>query len=144
MSINNSSVIKEKGESQKGGFKKTKQVKFSEKWTFLTPWYAHVFVFRKTWRVLFSWNTHFEIRPFKNSSSVLHNFLWVSSTVQKVQEKFQFQEKACMEGRMDIGTDPILKNLSGYCCRSNLYVLILPYKIGLLCFTLFLVSVLRG
>ena len=40
--------------------------------------------------------------------AVLHNFLWVSSTVQKVQEKFQFQEKACMEGRMDIGTDPIL------------------------------------
>ena len=68
-----SSVIRQKGESQKGCFKKTKRAKFSEKRTFLTPWYAlrsvsirgsEIFVFWKTWRALFFWNTHFEIRPF--------------------------------------------------------------------------------
>ena len=36
------SVIRQKGESQNGCFKKTKHAKFSEKQTFLTPWYAHV------------------------------------------------------------------------------------------------------
>ena len=35
-------VLKQKGESQNGGKKKANHVKFSEKWTFLTPWYAHV------------------------------------------------------------------------------------------------------
>ena len=53
--------------------RKTKHTKFSEKRTFLTPWYAHVrvrirrqemFVFRKIWRALFSCNARFEIRPF--------------------------------------------------------------------------------
>ena len=39
---NISSVIRQKGESQNGCFKKTKEAKFSEKWIFLTPWYAHV------------------------------------------------------------------------------------------------------
>ena len=37
---NYSLVIKQKDESQKGGGKKTKQAKFSEKRLFLTPWYA--------------------------------------------------------------------------------------------------------
>ena len=36
------SVIGQKDESQNGCFKKTKHAKFSEKRTFLTPWYAHV------------------------------------------------------------------------------------------------------
>ena len=36
-----SSVLRQKGESQNGCFKKTKHTKFSEKRTFLTPWYAH-------------------------------------------------------------------------------------------------------
>ena len=35
----NSSVIRQKGESQNGCFKKTKHAKFSEKRTFPTPWY---------------------------------------------------------------------------------------------------------
>ena len=35
--INQSSVIRQKGESQNGCFKKTKHAKFSEKQTFLTP-----------------------------------------------------------------------------------------------------------
>ena len=48
-----SSVIRQKGESQNGCFKKTKHSKFSE-----------MFVFRKIWRALFSWNIRFEIRPF--------------------------------------------------------------------------------
>ena len=43
----NSSVIRQKGEPQNGCFKKTKHTKFSEKRTFLTPWY------RKIWRALF-------------------------------------------------------------------------------------------
>ena len=33
---------RQKGESQNGCFKKIEQVKFSEKQTFFTPWYAHV------------------------------------------------------------------------------------------------------
>ena len=37
----NSSVMRQKGESQNGCFKKTKHVKFSEKRTFFTRWYAH-------------------------------------------------------------------------------------------------------
>ena len=37
-----SSVTRQKGQSQDGGTKKIKQAKFSEKLTFLTPWYAHV------------------------------------------------------------------------------------------------------
>ena len=59
--------------------KKTKHVKFSEKRTFFTPWYAHVrahmctyvcvsgsknYVFRKISRALFSWNIRLEIGPF--------------------------------------------------------------------------------
>ena len=39
-----SSVIRQKGESKNGCFKKIKRAKFSEKRTFLTPWYAHVCV----------------------------------------------------------------------------------------------------
>ena len=35
--MTNSSVIKQKGESQNGGNKKTKHAKFSEKQTLLTP-----------------------------------------------------------------------------------------------------------
>ena len=38
----NSSVIRQKGESQNECFKKTKHAKFSEKRTFLTPWHAHI------------------------------------------------------------------------------------------------------
>ena len=41
----NSSVIRQKGKSQNGCFKKTKHAKFSEKRTFLTPWYAHQSLF---------------------------------------------------------------------------------------------------
>ena len=40
--LKKSSVIRQKGESQNGSFKKTKHAKFSEKRTFLTPWYGHV------------------------------------------------------------------------------------------------------
>ena len=40
--LSNSSVIRQKGESRKGCFRKTKHIKFSKKRTFLTPWYAHV------------------------------------------------------------------------------------------------------
>ena len=36
------SVIRQKGKSQNGCFKKTKHVKFSEKQIFLTPWYTRV------------------------------------------------------------------------------------------------------
>ena len=36
------SVIRQKGESLNGCYKKTKHVKFSEKWTFLTPRYTYV------------------------------------------------------------------------------------------------------
>ena len=36
------SVIRQKGDNQNGCFKKTNHAKFSEKRTFLIPWYAHV------------------------------------------------------------------------------------------------------
>ena len=36
-----SSVISQKGESKNSCSKKVKHTKFSEKWTFLTSWYAH-------------------------------------------------------------------------------------------------------
>ena len=42
------SVIRQKGESQSGCFKKTKHVKCSEKRTFLTPCYAHIICFLET------------------------------------------------------------------------------------------------
>ena len=45
---------------RKAGNKKTKQVKFSEKQTFLTSWYANV----RVWFALFSCCLCFEIRPF--------------------------------------------------------------------------------
>ena len=54
ITLYNSSVMRQKGESQNGCFKKTKHAKFSEE----------IFVFRKIWHALFSWNTRFEIRPF--------------------------------------------------------------------------------
>ena len=41
----NSSVIRQKSESQNGCFKKTNHAKFSEKRTFLTPWYEQEFSF---------------------------------------------------------------------------------------------------
>ena len=71
MTSQTSSVIRQKGESQNGCFKNTKQAKFSEKRTFLTPLIRtlrirglEMFVFRKIWLPLCSWNTCFEIRPF--------------------------------------------------------------------------------
>ena len=45
-----SSVIRQKGESQNGCFKKTKHTKYSKKRTYLNPCYAHI--------------TGFEILPF--------------------------------------------------------------------------------
>ena len=58
-------VIRQKGESQNGCFKKTRHAKFSEKGTFLTHTYLYKnFFFRKICRALFSWNTRFEIRTF--------------------------------------------------------------------------------
>ena len=65
-----SSVIRQKGESQNGCFKKTKHAKFPKNEHFLPPdthtyeCVSEGFVFRKIWRALFSWNTRFEIRPF--------------------------------------------------------------------------------
>ena len=61
--FSNSSVIRQKGEPQNGCFKKTKHAKFSEKRKCAYQG-IKMFVFRKIWRALFSWNTHFEIRPF--------------------------------------------------------------------------------
>ena len=62
----NTSVIRQKGESQNRCFKKIKHAKFSEKRTFFTPWYAHVRDKAKgrISKRVFSWNTSFEIRPF--------------------------------------------------------------------------------
>ena len=40
--VDKSSVMRQKGESQNGGNKKSNHAKFSEKRTSLSPWYAHV------------------------------------------------------------------------------------------------------
>ena len=45
------SVIRQKGESQNGCYKKTKHIKFSEKRTFLTPWYTHALL-PYYWRIV--------------------------------------------------------------------------------------------
>ena len=88
--INKSSVIRQKGISQNEGDKKTKHAKFFEKWTFLTPWYAHVcvrirgwemFVIRKIWRAFFSYYYHFDIHPFallptKQGHTASHRSFW--------------------------------------------------------------------
>ena len=71
--MDTTSVIRQKSESQNGGNKKAKHAKFSEKRTFLTPWYGHVlvrvrgykmFVFPKNLACLLSCYLRFEIHPF--------------------------------------------------------------------------------
>ena len=82
-----SSVIRKKGESHNGCFKKTKHPKFFEK----QAGGKKMFVFRKIWRALFSWNTHFEIRPiallptksnFLEVTSVAHSEHWQTSKME--------------------------------------------------------------
>ena len=76
------SVIRQKGKSQNGCFKKTKHAKFSEKQTFLTPWYAHVRV---------SWKARFEIRPFALLPTIdqkILRSLWRSSSEVTVWSPF--------------------------------------------------------
>ena len=46
----NSSVIRQRGESQNGCFRKTKHAKFSKKRAFLNSWYAHVFTLSPYYR----------------------------------------------------------------------------------------------
>ena len=62
------SVIRQKGESLNGCYKKTKHVKFSEKWTFLTLRYTYVRAacqeVRNVRAFFFFCNTSFEIHPF--------------------------------------------------------------------------------
>ena len=48
---NNSLVITQKGESQNGCFKKTKHAKYSEKRTFLIPWYARARMKMEHWNL---------------------------------------------------------------------------------------------
>ena len=49
-------VIREKGESQNGCFKKTKYAKFSEKQKFFTPWYTHIHAYQGVRNVHFTEN----------------------------------------------------------------------------------------
>ena len=64
-------VIRQKGESQNGFFKKTKHVKFSEKRTFLTP-DTHTCVFQKIWRALrFAFSPYYRrFRTLSNNRSL--------------------------------------------------------------------------
>ena len=50
--IKNTSVIRRKGESQNGCFKKTKPDKFSKKRIYLIPWYTNVRIWGKSIRFL--------------------------------------------------------------------------------------------
>ena len=56
------SVTRQKGESQNGCFKKTKNINFPKNEHFLSP-DMHMQVFRKIWWAFFSGNTCFEICP---------------------------------------------------------------------------------
>ena len=73
-----SSVIRQKGESQNGCFKKTKHAKFSEERTFLTPWNARAYQGVRNVRFLENLacfvflNTRFEIRPFAFLPTILY------------------------------------------------------------------------
>ena len=68
-------VIRQKGESQNGCFKKIKHVKFSENEHFLPPCACQevMLFFCKIWRALFSWDTCFEIRPFALLPTLCHH-----------------------------------------------------------------------
>ena len=67
-----SSMIRQKGESQNGDNKKTEQAKFSKKWTFLKPCYAHagvlcflaISVLKFAFLSYHRWNVH---EPLLNS-----------------------------------------------------------------------------
>ena len=93
--MKNSSVIRQKVESQNGGNKKAKHAKFSEKRTFLTPGYAHIrvrirgwemFVFSEIWRALLSCYLLFEMLPFTllptNCKSICKKFFLVNLGLQ--------------------------------------------------------------
>ena len=61
----NNIVIRHKGESQNGCFKKTKDAKLSEKTNISkVSGDKKCSFFRKIWRPLFPWNSRFEICPF--------------------------------------------------------------------------------
>ena len=97
------SLIRQKGESQNGCFRKAKHAKFSEKQIFLTPWHAHVRVFQEkkarkifpktdiSKPLLYSWNTSFEIRPSALLPTLYGEYcpsyarisLWISETEWK-------------------------------------------------------------
>ena len=87
-------VIRQKGKSQNGCFKKTKRAKFSEKVTFLTLPSAsfgvfscisgwEMFVFQRIWRAVLSWNTRFEVHPFA-----------LLPTKSNFKERFRFSTNA--------------------------------------------------
>ena len=71
-----SSVIRQKGESQNGYFKKTKHIKFSEKPTLLTPWYAHVICFLETPVLRFTLLTYY--RRFRILSNI-YDGPWITN-----------------------------------------------------------------
>ena len=102
--------IRQMCESQSGYYKKTRPAKFTEKGTFIAPWYAHVcvsIVFREIWRALFSCVTpvlRFALLPhcrqlaqlitwlkyFFATSLLNRNHLWMCSPCQSVQQLFLF------------------------------------------------------
>ena len=66
-----SSIIRPKGESQNGCYRKTKHAEFSEKRTFLTP-DTHTCVFQKIWRALrFAFSPYYRrFRTLSNNRSL--------------------------------------------------------------------------
>ena len=96
-----SSVIRQKGESQNGFFKKTKHVKFSKKQTFLITWYVHVrvrirgsemFVFLENLACfVFCWNTRFEIYPFALNNDDLRVYRRIGKKYLLYLEELNFE-----------------------------------------------------
>ena len=88
-----SSVIRQKDESQNGCFKKAKH---------------EMFVFRKFWRALLSWNTRFEIRPFallpakfSFKDFFLRKFFFVKSA-----DKWRYISHIALKNKKSKGSSP--------------------------------------
>ena len=94
----NSSVIRQKGESQNRCFRKTKYSKFSDKQTFLTPWYArHASVSQRLGSMLISING---IRLAKRHLTCSYNLKWL------------------LISNLIFWTPGIFKLISAHCCVS--------------------------
>ena len=112
-------VIRKKGQSQNGCYKKTKHAKSSKKQTFLTPWYTHarvrirgeeMFVFPKNWHVLFPCNTLFKTRPLVYNRWI--NILLTLSCILLMRNVFPPQDIKSIFGHFEFKHEKVKTDLS--------------------------------